>query len=541
MKSLNARLILATVPFLALPFIYNSCQGGFKGATHFASSESASCKMVVEDGRLVKKKMGRDTSQSPFFLSKVLLRPDPPSSLGAGVFSKATTLLQVSAGTELVVLADNTCLKNLGEPLDEWPISSRLLQSGQALPDLKHQAYVWRLEQSYSDVELENMANQETCIEGLSWNRSYTLQSAFNDPQIVQQVHLPSIAAEPAYRRFYGKSGGIDPSSATPVNIAVVDSGVDWRHPDLRGHMWTHAKGIGIDIPSVGTAKASFDPHDISRNGHGTHVAGLIGAVSNNGTGGVGTMPYGVRIMAVKVFESIDGVNLTTTSQHFYNAVKYAYSNGAAVINLSLAALTYASASDNVIRGALIEAVQSGSTVVVALGNASDDKAGQLIDRVNLTSIPAIYATLEGVISVGSYDTASGNKSRFSHYSTVFGEIAAPGAEVNTDGLFSTLPTKLGSYGKLAGTSQATPLVSAAAGLIVAAIQEAYGSPPTPAEVESLLVAGSDRSTALSAQFKAGRRLNLETLVRAINTRYPKTKLSGESMLPIVKSDDCLD
>jgi subtilisin family serine protease len=117
----------------------------------------------------------------------------------------------------------------------------------------------------------------------------------------------------------------------------------------------------------------------------------------------------------------------------------------------------------------------------------------------------------------------TGEKSYFSHFSPTFAEIAAPGAENGSTGIYSTKPRALSSYGRLAGTSQAGPIVSAAAGLAIGLIRESYGVAPTPAEVERLLLASAIKSPQLTTYFKDGNRLDLQALVQKINQEYPLT------------------
>jgi subtilisin family serine protease len=165
------------------------------------------------------------------------------------------------------------------------------------------------------------------------------------------------------------------------------------------------------------------------------------------------------------------------------------------------------------------------------IGNANSGN-GVNIDGVNNSSIPGQFSTTAGVIGVGSFDASTGNKSFFSNYSTTYAEIGAPGAESGTTGLVSTIPTAIGSYGRLAGTSQAAPLVSAAAGLTIGLIRNAYGVSPTPAEVERLLTASAVKSSQLTSYFKDGNRLDLLSLVQKINADYPLTATGGTVVLP---------
>jgi len=422
----------------------------------------------------------------------------------------------------LVVLAHNACLSDPAKNFN--PISMLLNSSNQTLNGLLQQAYAWTLERDYTEEELNALAQRDPCVEGISWNQRYTLNAAFTDPQVSAQKHLSATHLETAWDGFYGVNG-MDPEGDVPVVIAVVDSGVDWAHPDLRDHIWKHESGVGLDATTVGTSSVSYNPTDISSVGHGTHVSGLIAAVPNNGRGGVGAMPYRARIMAIKAFRLNANNELESTSQYIYNAVKFAYQNGAHVINLSLFGNSAGPYTDALQAQAMREAVAAGSTVAIAIGNrvSGKDINGGHVDGVNLVALPADNSKLEGVLSVGSFDSDTGSKSAFSQYGKVSTEIAAPGAVNSTTGIYSTVPTSLGSYSRMAGTSQATPLVAAAAGLTIGLIREAYGAPPTPKEVERLLLAGSEKSTALTPYFKDGNRLDFNKLLLEIHKEYPKT------------------
>jgi subtilisin family serine protease len=320
--------------------------------------------------------------------------------------------------------------------------------------------------------------------------------------------------------------------SGNPVILAVVDTGVDWQHPDLQNNMWAHKDGIGIDITTVGTSLVDYNPYDVSNIGHGTHVAGLMAAVSNNNTGIIGTMPYRAKIMAIKIFKVGSNGAMSTTSQYFYNGVKFAYLNGAHVINLSLGSVSAGASTDSTAQSAVEEAVAAGSVVTVVIGNAESGTNGRVIDGTTYSSIPGQFSTREGVIGVGSFDSSSGQKSYFSHYSTTFAEIGAPGAEQGSTGIYSTVPRALSSYGRLAGTSQAAPIVAAAAGLAIGIIRDAYGVAPSPKEVERLLLESAEKSPALSTYFKDGNKLNLVRLITKINEDYPLTKTGGQADLP---------
>lgn len=516
-----------TWPFIVLltiPFVYNSCQGGLLGSKGFSSAVGVSCKAGLENG--VVKKLEYDDSAVPavFVSSKVQLRENSSSSPGQ---QKASAPVTVKAGEGLAILMDNSCLQQNKEAIDQTVLTKAALATNEMIRDLDRQVYEWILDRDYDDSEIEAQANQESCIVGISWNRKYEMQAAFNDPAYTQQTYLDSIHALDGWNRFYGNgiAGGMK-LSGNAVIVAVIDSGVDFDHPDLKNNMWAHTGGSGVDITSIcNGCTTDYNPTDASSIGHGTHVAGMIAATANNGVGIVGAMPYRAKIMQIKVFKKDAATGaLSTSSQYFYNAVRWAYLNGANVINLSLGSVGAGSASDSLANTAVDEAIARGVFVTVVIGNADNGQNGRVIDGVNYSSIPGQYSTKSGVVGVGSYDVSTGDKSYFSHYSTTYAEIGAPGAISGSSGLYSTKPRALNSYGTLAGTSQAAPLVSAAAALTIGLIKESYGVSPSPAEVERLLLAGSIKSPQLSAYFKDGNRLDLATLVAKINADYPNTK-----------------
>jgi subtilisin family serine protease len=522
-KRLPVRYTWPLVVLLTIPFVYNSCQGGLLGAKGFQSLQAVSCKAGLENGVVKKLEFNNSAPPDAFLYEKVRLKADLVS---ANAQTKASGPLTVKAGESLGLLLDNACLQENKERINDTVLSKAALNGNAMIRDLDRQVYEWILDRDYTDSEIESLADQESCVVGVSWNRTYKMQSTFSDPGFAQQTHLTAIHALEGYDRFYGNgSAGGMRLSGNAVILAVIDSGVDWQHPDLQGNMWSSANGIGVDITTVCTGcTTDYNPFDSSDIGHGTHVAGLMAAIANNGIGVVGAMPYRAKIMGIKVFKRESDGSLTTSSQYFYNAIRFAYLNGANVINLSLGAVGAGAATDTLAEAAVNEAVAHGTFVTVVIGNADNGQNGTLIDGTNYSSIPGQYATKAGVIGVGSFDAATGAKSYFSHYSTTYAEIGAPGAISGANGIYSTKPRSLNSYGTLAGTSQAAPLVSAAAGLTIGLIREAYGVAPTPAEVERLLEAGAIKSPQLTSYFKDGNRLDLAALVAKINADYPLTK-----------------
>jgi len=205
--------------------------------------------------------------------------------------------------------------------------------------------------------------------------------------------------------------------------VAVVDTGVDPAPPDLRGKV-----GPGFDFVS-----GDADPHD--DNGHGTDVAGIVAASSNNGIGVAGYC-WGCLVMPVKVL----GADGTGTTSVLAQGLVWAVDHGARVINLSLGG----PAEDLTVAAAARYARLHGALVVAAAGN----------DSSSLLEYPA---ALPGVVSV----SASDPDDRLYGFSNSGAALAAPGENSTT--------AAGGGYERFLGTSSAAPVVSGIAGLVVSA------------------------------------------------------------------------
>ncbi|MUK90425.1 S8 family serine peptidase [Ornithinibacillus sp. L9] len=205
--------------------------------------------------------------------------------------------------------------------------------------------------------------------------------------------------------------------------IAVLDTGVDYNHPDLDG------KTIrGYDF-----VDRDYTPSDL--NGHGTHVAGIAAAETNNGTGIAGMAPN-TRILAVRVLDANGSGSLANIA----NGIRYAADNGAEVINLSLGC----ACDTRALEDAVNYAWNRGSVVVAAAGNDGTSQQFQ----------PASYAN---AIAVGAVDR-NNNKASFSNWGT-WVDVAAPGVDIA-----STYPGN--RYVYLSGTSMASPYVAGQAALL---------------------------------------------------------------------------
>ena len=280
------------------------------------------------------------------------------------------------------------------------------------------------------------------------------------------------------------------------VIVAVVDTGIDFFHPDLEANIWTNpgeTPGNGIDDDQNGYIDdvhgydfVSEDCDPMDDQSHGTHVAGIIGAVGNNHIGVAGVC-WQVSLMALKAFdEKGDGLLADVIE-----AIHYAVQNGAQVLNASWSS----SERSRALEEAVAAARQAGVTIVAAAGN----------DRTDFPAYPAAY---EGVVTVAATN-AKDQRASFSNYGA-HTALAAPGETI-----FSTIPNN--DYDHRSGTSMAAPYVAGVAALIRARHPEF-----TSAELENILRSAVD--TVHADQYIGAGRLNAWKAM-AIERPLPTAKL----------------
>jgi len=313
---------------------------------------------------------------------------------------------------------------------------------------------------------LENVQKLEF-IEESSLNYMVYLDEMPNDPDYSKQYAWDLLHAEAAWDITHG---------STDVIVAVIDSGTDLDHEDLVDAIWTNTAEIpGNSIDDDGNgyvddtigwdfAQDDNDPDNVNAdNLHGTHVAGIIGAVSNNSIGVAGGT-WGCPLMILKVFPNAGGGAYV---DDVAEAIRYATDNGAAVMNLSLGGAGNAPIQAD----AVLYAYNSGSVVVAAAGNGGNDGMGD--------TTPHYPSGNEGAIGVGSINKFQ-QKDGSSNYNEEWVDIFAPGVAIR-----STLPND--AYKNLSGTSMASPVSAALAALIIS------NNPGiTPEQVELRMEAGCE-------------------------------------------------
>lgn len=299
------------------------------------------------------------------------------------------------------------------------------------------------------------------CVFGLS---SAVFAAFFNDPGVEELWYFrdakpnPSafvlksgISVDAAYQK-YGRAG------TSPVIVAVVDSGVDFQHEDLKDVLWVNSKEIpnnGIDDDGNGYVDDIYgmSTYDRDANGkatgnvmgvvhHGTHMAGIIGAKQNNGIGVAG-IASNVRIMALKVFPMENEENIV---KDVNESLLYAATNGARIINCSFSIPV--KKGDHLISDTIKYIGEKyGVLVVVSAANYGE----------NQDLAPNYPGSFENenilvVASVGFLGVLASN----SNYGKISVDVAAPGAAI-----YSTIMRN--DYLSASGTSQATAIVTGVA------------------------------------------------------------------------------
>jgi subtilisin len=236
------------------------------------------------------------------------------------------------------------------------------------------------------------------------------------------------------------------------VVVAVIDTGVDYNHADLKNNIWTNTKEIpdnGIDddgngyIDDIHAWNFVDNTNNVfDNNGHGTHVAGTI-AGENNGFGVTG-IAYNAKIMPVKVLNESGSGSYSAIA----NGIYYAVNNGAKVINLSLGG----DFPNSTLQSAIEYASNKGAIVVMAAGNSG----------LPFVSYPAAYANKSG-LAVGAVD-ANNNLADFSNSPGIIqlAYVTAPGVNI-----YSSVPGN--EYAYYSGTSMASPHVAGVVALMLSA------------------------------------------------------------------------
>lgn len=284
------------------------------------------------------------------------------------------------------------------------------------------------------------------------------------------------------------------------VIVAVIDTGTDLSHPDLQANAWVNpgeVAGNGVDDDGNGFIDDinGWNFHDNNNNigpagdFHGTHVAGIVGAVGNNATGVTG-VAWRVKLMALKFISGLEGSTSDAVKALNYATAQRKRGENLRVINASWGG----PGNSNALRKAIKKAGKAGILFVNSAGNGGDDSFGDDLDVT--PDYPAAWSVdLNTIISVAALDR-SDNLPSFSNFGHKTINVGAPGVQV-----LSTFPG--GGYNFLSGTSMAAPHVSGTAVLI-------WTREPglTPSQVRQRIISSAQPILALGSKSTSAARVN---------------------------------
>ncbi|HGY56496.1 MAG TPA: T9SS type A sorting domain-containing protein [Caldithrix abyssi] len=311
--------------------------------------------------------------------------------------------------------------------------------------------YRWLIYTTPSPQFLDSL-RQQGWIDYFEEVKTFRINNSAGDSLLDKQWYLQTIGAQQAWQYTKGDSS---------VLIGVIDTGIDYRHPDIRPGLWVNRSELnglpGVDDDGNGFVDDSLgwdftdaprfpdggdyldqdnDPMDEYGTGHGTQVAGIIVAANGNGRGISGTAP-GVRVMNLRAGTAAGYLEEDDVA----NAILYALDNGARIVNMSFGDV----ALSRFLKEVIYYAAQEGILFIAAAGNSASDAAHY-------------PSGLPEVISVGASTPADG-LAGFSNYGNTL-DVIAPGVDM--------LSTAIGGgYNSVNGTSFSAPLVSAVAGLLL--------------------------------------------------------------------------
>ena len=270
-----------------------------------------------------------------------------------------------------------------------------------------------------------------------------------DDPLYSEQTNIAAVKIDKVWDA-YGTGDGSQ-------TIAILDTGIDYTHPDLADNIWINQAELngveGFDDDENGYIDdirgwdfINLDNAPLDDNMHGTHVAGIAGAVGGNGIGIAGAV-WNVKLMPVKVFQSNGFGNASTIAE----GVTYASENGATILNMSFGSyaesFTLKSALENAYATSVLVASAGNDGICIGPGKCPDKSPSAPL-------YPGAYTYVLGVQDAAGYSNYDQDGAIFSKYDNLLNyETTAPGTAI-----MSSVPN--GGYRKLTGTSMSSPLLA---------------------------------------------------------------------------------
>ncbi len=368
------------------------------------------------------------------------------------------------------------------------------------------------IESNISVLKTEENESAENAVERLK-----------NDPNVEyaqpNYIYYPStINTNDTYKNLLwgldntGQTGGavdadIDAPEAWNISegkendiiVAVIDTGVAYNHPDLAANMWDGSNCVDEYGKTLGGCIHGYDFENKDNTplddvGHGTHVAGIIGAIKNNGLGIIGVAPN-VKIMAIK------SGSKTLATADIIQGINFAQQNGAKIINASWGGYVYDTALYNAINN-------FSGLFITAAGNGDADQIGDNNDYAYSSHYYPSDFNLANIISVAATDK-NDKLANFSNYGATSVDVGAPGVDI-----YSTYPNS--TYQNESGTSMAAPHVAGLAGLI-------WGYKPqlNSSEVKNVILTTGDSLDSLNGKTVSGKRINAYNALNSLPDTTP--------------------
>ncbi|MCM2282623.1 MAG: S8 family serine peptidase [Bdellovibrionaceae bacterium] len=341
-----------------------------------------------------------------------------------------------------------------------------------------------------------------------------------NDPNIAEKWGLKKTEATRAWEVSQGSKD---------INVCIIDTGADVEHKDLKDNLWVNAGETGPDAKGRDKSKNGIDDDgngyidDIhgwnfvhnnnvltDTHGHGTHIAGIIGARGGNNFGISGVSPR-VSLMILKYYDPN-----TNNLENTIKAIKYCVQNNAHIINYSGGGVEYSQKEFASVK----EAEKKGILFVSAAGNEKSNS-----DEKGKHYFPADYE-LSNIISVTAINDAPKEATQVlasSNYGVRTVDLAAPG-----ENIYSTLPGN--SFGMMTGTSQATAFVTGVAALVMANNREFSAT-----DVKKYILRNGDEHPSLAAKTGTSKVLNSYKALTSMDINVAATGVIATNTATIPK------
>ncbi|MBE8222158.1 MAG: S8 family serine peptidase, partial [Bdellovibrionales bacterium] len=401
----------------------------------------------------------------------------------------STRLQKQTEKIKLSISVDKQCSSFLKSEM----LSQKIINNSTTanIPSLNKQSYSYSIKKS-KFADFKKQVEKDYCVKQVSietsfrliksvklkdpvlqskiskyYNKSTQPHEDFNDKFLFRQSHLWATSFFEAFKKFYANVGGLKDTDKKTI-VAIVDTPIYKPNEDFATDLF---------LPHLVKARGGVD--------HGTHIAGLIAATSNNELGIVGVASKSVKLLSSAIETNDEGgFELGQLRDALVSINNLAKSNSSfpQVINLSLESndsVGTCKESNPAISNIIKNLLDDGVSIVVAAGNGievKDKQKGQELKLGTFLKYPACLsneAGFEGLITVGSVTTDSVKNSpmkvsEFSNYSPKYVNIAAPGDSITFGGLYSTIRGKGSSTNKYdwkRGTSMSAPLVTSAIAL----------------------------------------------------------------------------